>query len=142
MLRRDGLRVGAIVGSLIVAACVGGEGVGVDEVLGYEGLGRQVELFYAQRAWERSATCTMPTIDRIIAAEVVEETEDTLVVRVGYSWSDDSRDGDSNLLIGRGSRCRSLDERRFTLRKLEGGGVRVIDMSGPQRRQPLGAVRF
>jgi hypothetical protein len=138
---RRGLCLSALAGLLGLAACTYvSPGVGFNTVLGYRNLGRDIERFYRQRAWERNATCPMPRIDAILAATVVEETEDEIVALVRYSWRDETRlDNDNRGGIrgrGGGGRCRGIDERRFTLEKLD-GDVRVVAMSGPQRPNPI-----
>ncbi len=138
MRRRLALAITVV--AALVAGCAAQTGVGVNTVLGYEGLGRQLEVFYAQRAWERNASCPNPRIDAILRAEVIDETEDELVARVRYSWRDSSRlDGNRagvRLGVGAGNRCRGIGERRFTLERA-GEGVRVVAMSGSQRPEPI-----
>ena len=109
--------------------------------LGYPGLERQIVRFYDARAWERNATCTVPEMRRITQVEVVDETEEQVLVRVRYFWRDPTRDGDGAGLVaaphvGR-NRCEGFDERRFTLERVD-DGVRVVAMSGPQRPRPIG----
>ena len=142
--RRRHLRWIAAMLALAIAGCsYVSPGVGVGSVLGYEGLGRQIETFYRQRAWERNATCTLPEIDAILRAEIVEEREDELTILVRYSWRDNARDFDDRGTraipgrIGGGTLCRGIDQRRFTLERVD-GGVRVVGMSGPQRPNPIG----
>lgn len=138
MHRRAALAI--TLAAALVAGCAAQTGVGFNTVLGYEGLGRQIEVFYAQRAWERNATCPNPRIDTILRAEVIEETEDEIVARVRYSWRDSSRLEGSRtgvrLGVGAGNRCRGIDQRRFTLERA-GEGVRVVAMSGAQRPEPI-----
>jgi len=138
---RRGLCLSVLAGLSGLAACsYVSPGVGFNTVLGYDSLGREIERFYRQRAWERNATCPMPRIDAILSATVIEETEDEIVALVRYSWRDETRlDNDNRGGIrgrGGGGRCRGIDERRFTLEKLD-GDVRVVRMSGPQRREPI-----
>jgi hypothetical protein len=115
-------------------------GVGFGNVLGYEGLGRDIRRFYDRRAWERNATCPGAEMDAILSARVVEETDERIVALVRYSWRDENRLDDRGpravSIRGGGGRCRGIDERRFTLERLD-GDVRVVAMSGPQRPEPL-----
>jgi hypothetical protein len=134
----------ALVGVLTVAGCASvSPGVGYNSVLGYENLASRLRTFYRQRAWERNATCPLPRMDAILSATVIDETEDRIVARVRYSWRDDARLDDDGFGagvrfgIGGSGSCRGIDERRFTLEKVN-GGVRIVDMSGPQRPNPIG----
>jgi hypothetical protein len=133
----------ALVGSLGLTGCASvSPGVGFNTVLGYENLGTSIRTYYRQRAWERNATCPLPRMDAILSATVIEETEDRIVARVRYSWRDDARLNDDGFGagvrfgIGGSGNCRGIDERRFTLEKVN-GGVRIVDMSGPQRPNPF-----
>lgn len=128
--------------SIIVSGLLGctyvSPGVGVGDVLGYDGLGRDIESFYDRRAWERNANCPGAEMDRILSARVLEETDAEIVALVRYSWLDENRlDDDGRRIPGGGSgACRGIDERRFTLEKID-GDVRVVAMSGPQRPNPI-----
>jgi len=138
---RKGLRLSLAVVAATLTGCTLETGVGFNTVLGYEGLGRRIETYYGRRAWERNATCTLPRM-RILRADVLDETDDEIVALVRYSWSDSSRDNadDGLRAVPGGSgfgRCRGIDERRFTLEKVDGGVV-VVAMSGPQRPRPIG----
>jgi hypothetical protein len=130
---------------LTVASCAYvSPGVGFNTILGYEGLGWEIRRFYDRRAWERNATCPLARMDAILRAEVVEEAEDELVIAVRYSWRDETRLDDDDLFgpgarfgVGFGAgRCVGIDERLFTLHKVD-GDVRVVEMSGPQRPEPI-----
>ncbi|MFP4125290.1 MAG: hypothetical protein ACLFU0_01400 [Alphaproteobacteria bacterium] len=108
-------------------------GVGFGNVLGYEGLGNDLRHFYDDRAWERNATCPGARMDAILRARILEETDETIVASIRYSWLDESRLDDDGFGSGVGAGgCRGIDERRFTLEKSD-GDVRVVAMSGPQR---------
>jgi hypothetical protein len=133
----------AAVAALLAAATLGGcaelsPGVGVNSVVGYEGLGREIRRFYDRRAQERFANCPGAEMERILSARVVDETEDEIVARVRYAWRDENRlgNGDGRLVPGGGGSCRGIDERRFTLEKFD-GDVAVVAMSGPRRARPL-----
>ena len=128
-----------LAGLLLLAACAAQTNVGVGHVLGFPGLGRQLETFYNARAWERNATCVLPRMTGILRADIVEERRDELSVRVRYSWRDFGRDGNrrGRAISRGGTTCQGIDERRFTLERVD-DGVRVVAMSGPQRPRPIG----
>ena len=141
--RRPRGAAGAAIVALIAVATLGAcaeisPGVGVNSVLGYEGLGRDIRRFYDRRARERFANCPGAEMERILSARVVDETEDEIVARVRYAWRDEIRlgNGDGRLVPGGGGSCRGIDERRFTLEKFD-GDVAVVTMSGAQRARPL-----
>ncbi len=129
------------VAALATAGCLGGPGVGVGSILGYEGLQRDLARHYASWAWEKNASCNTPRMTRILRADIIDETQEEIVALIRYSWLDESRiessRGRTGFPSGRAS-CRGIDERRFTLRKVD-DGVRVVDMSGPKRPRPITA---
>lgn len=131
-----------LVSASLLAGCGSvSPGVGFNTVLGYENLGSAMRAYYRQRAWERNATCPLPRMDAILSATVIDETDDEIVTRVRYSWRDDARLDDGfgagvRIGIGGSGGFRGIDDRRFTLEKVD-GGVRIVDMSGPQRPHPI-----
>jgi len=136
-MRRSSAAMSIVVSALLGCTYVS-PGVGVGDVLGYDGLGRDIRSFYDRRAWERNANCPGAEMDRILSARVIAETDDEIVALIRYSWLDERRlDDDGRRIRGGGSgSCRGIDDRRFTLEKLD-GDVRVVAMSGPQRPNPI-----
>jgi hypothetical protein len=108
---------------------------------GREGLTWQVQRYYLEHASERRGMCPRPAIRTITRTEILEETEDRLVLRLRYSWEDEGqRDQDDVLSLLRPASCVGFATRDFTFAKLSGGGLQVTGMSGEIRniRQNFG----
>lgn len=98
------------------------------------GLEQAIAWFYADRAFERNATCLRPEMD-IARIDPVERSADRLVVDVRYFFEDRAfgRGAGRELRRSGGASCFGFAERRFTLAILPDGRVRVLEMSGEQR---------
>ena len=100
---------------------------------GYEGLAFAMEGFYADHAVEENGTCRSPEMRAITDVEILEETEDRLVLRLRYYFQDDAYGvyDDPEIPIQR-LRCRGFRTRDFVVDKRD--GLRVVGMSGPTRK--------
>lgn len=108
---------------------------------GREGLTWPVQRYYLEHASERQGMCPRPAIRTITRSEVVEDSEERLVLRLRYSWQDEGQlDQVDALGFLRPDDCRGFATRDFTFAKLPGGGLEVIEMSGERRnvRQNFG----
>ncbi|MEO1092914.1 MAG: hypothetical protein AAFX81_20020 [Pseudomonadota bacterium] len=92
-------------------------------ITGVAGLDRDIERYYSGRAWERSASCTRPSM-RVIGADEISRNGDEVTFSVRYFWSQGN--------VEPGNTCRGSGERRFVV-DLEGGDARVVAMTGEQR---------
>lgn len=101
---------------------------------GHEGLTWQVQRYYLEHASEQRGMCPRPAIRTVTRSEVIEETEERLVLRLRYSWEDEGQRDISNPWFPlRAGECLGFATRDFTFAKLTGGGLEVIDMSGERR---------
>jgi hypothetical protein len=94
---------------------------------------RVVSNHYERFGVEEHFNCLAAYMDGITRWEVLEETGDRLVVRVGYYYKDRVRSDphdDSMLRVGPLLECSGFGERVFTL-DLGGERPRVVGMSGP-----------
>jgi len=108
-------------------------------VAGYPGLQNQIQWFYGNNALEQNATCTQPRMRSVTRAQIVNETQDTVVMNIGYAWLDEGQlDFDRGGFVpGTGAffqRCNGFAERQFTFTKMTDGSLQVRSMTGPQRR--------
>ena len=115
--------------ALSLAACAS-----VGAVNGQPGLEWQIQRFYAGKATEVGGSCTGPLIRSVTAAETVDETDETVVMRVRYFWVDQSMASDDRIFpYNAPTTCRGFAERTFTFAKMEDGTLQVTDMSGARR---------
>ncbi len=93
-----------------------------------------ITSFYADRAWERNASCPRPEMS-IARIDTVERTADRLVVDVRCFFEDRAfgRGSRRELRRSGGGACSGWADRRFTLELLPDERVRVVETSGPQR---------
>ena len=108
-------------------------------VAGYPGLQNQIQWFYGNNALEQNATCTQPRMRSVTRAQIVDETQDTVVMNIGYYWLDEGQlDLDQGGFVpGPGAffqRCNGFAERQFTFTKMTDGSLQVRSMTGPQRQ--------
>jgi signal transduction histidine kinase len=108
-------------------------------VAGYPGLQNQIQWFYGNNALEQNATCTQPRMRSVTRAQIVNETQDTVVMNIGYYWLDEGQlDFDRGGFVpGTGAffqRCNGFAERQFTFTRMTDGSLQVKSMTGPQRR--------
>ncbi|MFO1067864.1 MAG: hypothetical protein U1E14_04990 [Geminicoccaceae bacterium] len=87
--------------------------------------------YYAGRAFEENAFCTVPYIDRITASRVVEDSPQKLVVEVRYFFRSEigASPGDVTMF----NRCEGFASRTFTFDR-SAGGLTLAGMTGDQRR--------
>lgn len=98
---------------------------------------RVISSYYAQHASEDYGRCNWPYFDAITKVDVVQDAADRLVLDVRYAYLDRLQDDVSSFNDDDGfdrSRkvCTGFESRQFTLTKA-GGGLQVIDMTGPVR---------
>jgi hypothetical protein len=102
----------------------------------YGNLQQQIKYYYEANAWERGAACVNPEFYGITRADIVQQSEDRLVLQVQYAWRDYGNDNDSWDRFGGnsiGGYCNGFGERQFVLVPREGGGWVVRAMTGEQR---------
>lgn len=132
--------VSALATALVLSACTDPETMPGWELLGEPGLLFWIQQYYERNALEENGICTAPLLQGASRARLVEETEEELVVELAYYYSDRIRgpsDDCDRLRPGRCfmmAPCRGFNERTFTVARTP-EGLRVTDMSGPQRRR-------
>lgn len=118
---------------LPLAGCASGGTAG--EVPGFPGIAGEVRSYYEGSASEQNRTCLSPRIEGFTRAEVVEDTPERLVLRIGYFYDDWTRDDGDDGVLSRGAGgfggCNGFGTRRFVLKKTP-GGLDVVRMSGPR----------
>ena len=99
---------------------------------GYEGLAFKIESYYADHAVEENGTCRAPEMRAITQVQVLEDSEERLVLRLRYYYRDDTFGvyDDPEIAIVR-LRCRGFRTRDFVIDKRN--GLEVVGMSGPTR---------
>jgi hypothetical protein len=120
---------GTVLAGLTLAGCAtpGAE----DDVAG------KIERYYALHAIEEGGDCPRPEIAAITKRKVQESTGDQTVLRIRYSYFDDTADDTpawKRVLIAERP-CTGFAERDFTLVRQKTGHV-VTAMSGEQREAP------
>lgn len=108
---------------------------------GEPGLLYQVKLYYEHHAVEEAGICTRPLLEGTTGYRVVKDTEEEMVVDLGYYYRDMVRDDDdcSRLFPHRCfamRTCRGFAQRTFTIDRTA-GEPKVVDMSGPERATTL-----
>lgn len=132
-------RVASVLGLLLLAACIDPKTSPIWELAGEPGLLYEVKRHYERNAVEENGQCPWPLLDGVTRSRVLEETEDRLVVEVGYYYRDRVRD-DEDCDELRPNRCfimrpcRGFAERTFTVDKTA-HGAEVVAMSGPKRQR-------
>jgi hypothetical protein len=120
--------IGAVLVVLSLMGCAGTTDLGP-----YPDLRWKIESFYRDHAWEEGARCVLPSMS-ITQWEVLEETDEKLVVGVRYAWRDDRNSGfDPELGRVQGNTCVGFNSRVFTIAKSR-DGLKVQSMTGDQRR--------
>ena len=123
------LRLAVVAMALALSACAG-----AGTINGQPGLEWQIQRFYAGKATEVRGSCTGPLIRSVTAAETIEETDDQVVMRVRYFWSDEGMVNDDRVFpYNSALSCRGFAERNFTFAKMEDGTLQAIDMTGERR---------
>jgi len=100
-------------------------------------LAEKIQAHYAERAIEEGGACPQPEIASITRRKVMESAAEQTVLRVRYSYFDDSADDTpawQRVLIT-DRPCTGFAERDFTLARRATGYV-VTGMSGEQREEP------
>ena len=127
--RLPNLRFAMVAMALALSACAS-----AGSVNGQPGLEWEIQRFYAGKATEVGGSCTGPLIRSVTAAETIEETEDQVVMRVRYYWSDQGMVTDDLVFpYNSALSCRGFAERTFTFAKMEDGTLQVTDMDGARR---------
>lgn len=129
MRHHSGWTLGSGALGLLLAGCVAPGPQ--DDVAG------KIERYYAAHAIEEGGTCPQPEIGAITRRKVLESSTDQTVLRVRYSYFDDSVDDApvwQRVLITPRP-CTGFAERDFTLARRPTGYV-VTGMSGKQHRAP------
>ena len=122
--------VGSAIGLLALAGCAG-----MNSLAGRDGLVVPVRNYYADHATEEGGICPTPIIRSITSTEVLEETDERLVLRLRYAYQDRSNTIEVDALgfiMPQG--CTGFATRTFTISVgPEGGPAEVLDMSGERR---------
>ena len=125
------LTVGWAILLLTLAGCAG-----ANTIAGREGLAFRIKNYYADNATERGGICPTPIMRAITRADVLEETDERLVLRVRYSYQDrslDSFDVDA-FTFTNPLGCSGFATRTFTISTgPTGEAAEVIDMTGERR---------
>jgi hypothetical protein len=128
------MRATAVVAAaLTLAACTGPAGLPGAHPAADRDVARVVMSHYERFGVEEDFNCLAAYMDGITRWEVLEETADGLVVRVGYFYKDRVRSDphdDAMLRVGPLLYCSGFGERVFTL-DLSGERPLVVEMSGP-----------
>lgn len=122
------MRLGAF---LSVLALLVGCNIPGPSLAGYEGLQVPVQRYYETYATEKGGTCRRPQMWSITQSEVLEDTDEQLVLRIRYSWRDDAFERQRPGVVFR--TCDGFAERVFTIDKTT--GLQVVDMTGERREQ-------
>lgn len=123
--------VGLGVGLLVLAGCAA-----ANTLAGREGLVVPVKNYYADNATEKGGICPTPIMRAITQTEVLEETDERLVLRLRYTYQDQSFSSVEVDALGfvQPQSCVGFATRTFTIATgPEGGAAEVLDMSGERR---------
>ncbi len=114
--------------TLVLGACA----LAAPPLAGYENLRFAIRSYYADHAVEENGTCRAPEMRAITDVQVLEETDERLVLRLRYYFQDDAFGvyEDPEIPIRR-LRCRGFRTRDFVVDKRD--GLAVVGMSGPTR---------
>ncbi len=114
--------------ALLLGACA----LAAPPLAGYDGLGFRIRSYYADHAVEENGTCRAPEMRAITDVQVLEDTDERLVLRLRYYFQDDAYGvyEDPEVPIRR-LRCRGFGTRDFVVAKRD--GLVVVGMSGPTR---------
>ncbi|MCB9966520.1 MAG: hypothetical protein H6852_02640 [Geminicoccaceae bacterium] len=118
-------------GLLVLAGCAG-----MNSLAGREGLVVPVKNYYADHATEEGGLCPTPLMRAITQTEILEETDERLVLRLRYTYQDRSFSSVEVDALGfiQPQSCVGFATRTFTISVgPEGGAAEVLEMSGPQR---------
>ena len=123
--------------AFLLAAC----NYQVPAVAGYPGLQNKIMWYYDSNALEQNATCTQPRMRSVTSAQVIDENQESVAMRIRYYWLDEGQldfdqDGFGPFAGVPLQRCNGFAERTFTFVKMTDGNLQVRSMSGPQRRSP------
>ena len=131
------------VSSIVLLPLLGLVGCGYQgpAVAGYPGLQNKIMWYYDSNALEQNATCTQPRMRSVTSAQVIDENQESVAMRIRYYWLDEGQlDYDNNGFVPMPGipfqRCNGFAERTFTFVKMTDGNLQVRSMSGPQRRAP------
>jgi hypothetical protein len=124
-LRRGGALMRPLIALMLVITITGCTSRVTSQLAEFPGLQRQIEDFYAARAFEQNAQCTQPTMTAT-DVRIVDRTPERLVLDVRYAH-EATRGGSGQF------RCRGFGERRFQVALGPGGGTTVVAMTGLQR---------
>lgn len=123
---------------LALAGCVEPREMPIWSLAGEPGLLWDVKRHYERHAMEEHGRCLMPQFEGVTRYVVLEETDERMVLALGYFYTDFARDGDdcsrfrpARCFIMR--ECRGFGERTFTV-DLTPERPEIVAMSGPTRR--------
>lgn len=116
--------------ALFLAAC----GIEGPALAGYDGLQFKVRSFYRKHAVEENRTCRAPEIRGFTDIEVVEDTEERLVLDISYRYRDTRYAEFRQTLGGDFFVCNGFATRTFVVDK-NGDELRVARMTGPQQQR-------
>ena len=60
-------------------------------VAGYPGLQNKIMWYYDSNALEQNATCTQPRMRSITSAQVIDENQESVAMRIRYYWLDEGQ---------------------------------------------------
>lgn len=121
-----------LVACVILATALGACGISGPQLAGYDGLQIKVVRYYDNHASEKGGQCLRPEMGAITNEAVVEDTKERLVVRLRYSWQDNTYERRRPGVMFR--TCEGFDERDFTIAKND-GRLEVVAMTGPTRQK-------
>lgn len=124
-----------IILGLSLGGCVDASQSRAWELEGRQGLLQPIRQYYEHNAQEQDGRCRQPLFDGVIASEIVDETDEFLVVNIRHRYRGGAS-GRRRSGAGGRRRCSGIGERTFTLQQGE-SGYRVVDMTGPRRRGGL-----
>lgn len=125
--------------ALVLTACVRPEETPFWDLAGEPGLLYWVKLHYERHAIEENGRCLHPQFEGMTRATILEDTDEQMVVTLGYAYTDFFRDGDdcnrfrlNRCFIMR--ECTGFGERTFTIARTPEGSA-VVGMSGHRKER-------
>jgi hypothetical protein len=94
----------------------------------------EIKAHYRAYAYEQRGACKAPVLDRVLDGRVEARSDQRVVLRVRYAYSQLGDEPQSGA-------CRGTGERVFRLER-RGAGWRAVAMTGPGRLSPGGLFRI